>query len=49
MEPVSLVREIQTMYYNEHLGVGEIAGALGQDPRYVYEAIFKAPIEIEFN
>ena len=37
---MALQEEILAMYYDEHLTIGEIAGALRQDPEYVYEVVF---------
>lgn len=38
---MSVVEEILTMFYDEYLTVGEIAGALHQDPSYVYSVIYR--------
>ena len=32
--------QILTMFYDENLTIGEIAGALRQDPEYVYEVVY---------
>lgn len=33
-------QQILTMFYDEYLTIGEIAGALRQDPTYVYEVVY---------
>ena len=38
---MSLKEEILKMYYEENLTIGEIAGALRQDPNYVYNVVYK--------
>ena len=37
---MDLKEMILTMYYEEFLTIGEIAGALRQDPHYIYEVVF---------
>ena len=36
---MTLKEEILLMYRDENLTIGEIAGALQQDPKYVYEVV----------
>ena len=38
---MSLNEQILTMFYDENLTIGEIAGALCQDPEYVYEVVYR--------
>lgn len=38
---MGLIEEILSMYYDENLTIGEIAGTLRQDPNYIYEVIFR--------
>lgn len=35
-----LVETILHMYQEEYLSIGEIAGALRQDPNYIYQIIY---------
>ena len=37
---MDLRSEILAMYYDENLTIGEIAGALRQDPKYIYSIVF---------
>lgn len=37
---MKLREEILVMFYEENLTIGEIAGALHQDPHYVYEVVY---------
>ena len=37
---MTLNETILAMYYSENLTIGEIAGALRQDPKYIYEVVF---------
>lgn len=37
---MGLVEQILSMYYDENLTIGEIAGALRQSPNYVYSIIY---------
>ena len=37
---MKLREEILVMFYEENLTLGEIAGALHQDPHYVYEVVY---------
>lgn len=39
---MDLIEEIKMMFYDELLEIGEIAGALRQDPHYIYEVIYKS-------
>ena len=39
---MSLREQILLMFREENLTIGEIAGALKQDPNYVYEVIYKS-------
>ena len=39
---MDLIEEIKIMFYEEFLEIGEIAGALRQDPHYIYEVIYKS-------
>ena len=33
--------QILEMFYEENLSIGEIAGALHQDPAYVYSVVYR--------
>ena len=37
---MTLREKIRRMFYEENLTIGEIAGALRQDPKYVYEVVY---------
>lgn len=32
---------VRTMFFKENLTIGEIAGALGQDPKLIYEIVYR--------
>ena len=38
---MSLKEEIIRMFYEENLTIGEIAGALGQSPNYIYDVVYR--------
>lgn len=44
---MDLISEIQFMYFCENLTIGEIAGALRLDPKYVYEVVYKREMIVD--